>query len=158
MTKFLILDDQDWVVNFYSKVLIREDLIISTPDDINSVDESITSFEPDLVLINLDLKDGANADDVVWKIKMKYPYLPVLIVAPYDTYLYNARLFQKNPYFIKGCVAPEELIQEIDTVLKQKHYRPNRDKITSNYFRNGVLWKVDDEKSYQKYSPKDESI
>ena len=82
MTKVLIVDDQNWLVNFYSKVLGGEDIKISATEDINSVDENITSFKPNMVLINLNLKDGANAVDVSRSIRMKYPNLPILIVHP----------------------------------------------------------------------------
>lgn len=82
MTKVLIVDDQDWLINFYSKVLGDEDIKISAAEDINSVDEDITSFKPDLVVINHDLKDGANAVNVSRSIKMKYQNLPILIVHP----------------------------------------------------------------------------
>ena len=120
MKKILIVDDQDWVINFYSDVLISKDLRILTTDDINTADESIKSFQPDLVLINLDLKDESNTNDVYRNIKMKHPRLSVLIVSPYDMYLFSTSRFQANPYFVKGCVSPEELGQKIENVLNKK--------------------------------------
>ena len=98
MTKVLIIDDQDWLVNIYSRLLDGEDIKILATEDINSVDEDIASFKPDPVLINLNLKDGANAVDVSRSIRMKYPNLPILIVPPWETRLYNVRYFKAPAY------------------------------------------------------------
>ncbi len=137
MIKILIVDDQDWVINFYSKILIKENLEILTTGDIDSVYEKIISYNPGLVLINLDLKNGASADVVFLSIKMKYQDLPILIVSPCDTYMYNARNSQANACFIKGCVTSEELIQKIDNVLNRSP--DDRVEMRSSFLRNDKI-------------------
>ena len=117
MATILIVDHTDWVIHFYSEVVKRVDIEISVTGDINSIHEKINYFNPDLVLMNLDLKDGSNPNIVSRNIKLKHPRLPVLLVSPYDTYLYDARRIRANTYFLKGCVSPKDLRLKIDSVL-----------------------------------------
>ena len=120
MANILIIDDQEWVLDLFSESLLDEGHNISTTDDIKSVMSNVSSFKPDLVLLNLYLKHGFNVWDVLQDIKKQDSTLPVIIVTTSDTYLYGPRLSQANGYTIKSWLAPDELKQKISIALGRK--------------------------------------
>ena len=117
MANILIVDDQKWVRDLFSEELIREGHKVSVTNDVQSVRENVCSFNPDFVLLNLYLKAGFTAWDVLQDIKKQDSRLPVVIVTAYDTYLHDPRLSLANGYVIKTCFAPDELKQKISNAL-----------------------------------------
>ncbi|RLC28819.1 response regulator, partial [Candidatus Woesebacteria bacterium] len=79
MANILIIDDQEWVLDLFSESLIDAGHNISTTDNIKSVMRNVSSFKPDLVLLNLYLKHGFNVWDVLQDIKKQDSTLPVII-------------------------------------------------------------------------------
>ena len=120
MANILIIDDQKWVINLCREGLDLERYKVSATDNIESVRENIFSFKPDLVLLNLYLKYGFFVWDVLKDIKMQDPDLPVPIVTPCDTYLFDSLLFQADGYVIKSHFVCEELKQKIVTLMNKK--------------------------------------
>lgn len=117
MANILIVDDQQWVLDLFSEELIREGHHVSVTNDVRSVRENIGSFNPDVVLLNLYLKAGFTAWDVLHDIKRQDSRLPVVIVTAHDTYLHDPRLDLANGHVIKTCFAPNELKEKISNAL-----------------------------------------
>lgn len=117
MANILIVDDQKWVLDLFSEELIREGHNISVTNDIQSVRENVCSFNPDFVLLNLYLKAGFAAWDVLLDIKKQNSRLPVVIVTAHDTYLHDPHLALANGHIIKTCFAPAELKEKISKAL-----------------------------------------
>ena len=120
MANILIIDDQKWVIDLCREGLDLERHKVSATDNIESVRENIFSLKPDFVLLNLYLKYGFFVWDVLKDIKMQDPDLPVLIVTPYDKYLFDSRLSQADGYVINSHFVCEELKQKIVTLMNKK--------------------------------------
>jgi DNA-binding NtrC family response regulator len=120
MANILIIDDQKWVIDLCREGLTGEEHEFSTTDNIESVRENIFSFKPDFVLLNLYLKYGFFAWDVLRDIKIQDPDLPVLIVTVCDKYLFNSRLSQADGYVIKSHLDCDELKQKILTLINRR--------------------------------------
>ena len=117
MANILIVDNQKWVLDLFSEKLISEGHNISVTNDVTSVRENVESFNPDVVLLNLYLKAGFTAWDVLEDIKRQNVRLPVVIVTAHDKYLHDPRLDLANGYVIKTCFAPDELKEKISSAL-----------------------------------------
>ena len=120
MSNILIIENQKWVIDLCREGLFGARHKVSATDNIESVRENIFSFKPDLLLLNLYLKYGFFVWDVLKDIKMQDPDLPVLIVTPCDTYLFDSLLFQADGYVIKSHFVCEELKQKIVTLMNKK--------------------------------------
>jgi DNA-binding NtrC family response regulator len=120
MANILIIDNQEWVIEFCREGLLAEGYKVSATDDIESVRKNIFSFKPDLVLLNLYLKHGFVEWDVLKEIKMQGPDLPVLIVTGYYNYLFDSRLSQADGYVIKSHFQCDDLKQKIATLINRR--------------------------------------
>lgn len=120
MANILIIDNQAWVRGLYKEVLSGEGHKVSTTDDIESVRKNIFSFKPDLVLLNLYLKQGFIVWDVLRDIKMQDKNLPVLIVTAHEANVAKSHLSQSDGYLVKSLTAADELRQKVSTLLNRK--------------------------------------
>jgi len=109
MANLLIIDDQLWIRTLCKEGLEGEEYQVSVTDDVLFVREKISSFKPDIVLLNLYLKHGVLVWDVLREIKRQNPKLPVIIVAQYETNLFSPRLSEADGYLIQSHTAPDEL-------------------------------------------------
>ena len=117
MANILIIDDQKWVKELYEEGLQGEAHTVSATDDVERVMKNVFSFNSDIVLLNLYLKHGFLAWDVLRDIKTQDPNLPVLIVTAYDNFLFDSRLSQADGYLIKNPCAVDELKQKVSLLL-----------------------------------------
>ncbi len=117
MTNILIIDDQAWIKDLCKEGLVGEEYNISTTDNIDAITEDILSFKPNIVLLNQYLKHGFLVWDVLKKIKVRDPDLPVLIVTIHDTHLNCPQLSMADGYVVKSHSAAEELRQKISILL-----------------------------------------
>ena len=97
--------------------LSNEGYNVLTTDDVASVMNNILSFKPHIVLLNQYLKHGFLVWDVLKGIKTRYPDLPVLIVTPHDTNLFDPHLSQADGYLVKSHTAADELREKISDLL-----------------------------------------
>jgi DNA-binding NtrC family response regulator len=117
MANILIIDDQSWIKDLCRKGLTGEKYNVSTTDNIEAVTKDISSFKPNVVLLNQYLKHGFLVWDVLKEIKLHAPDLPVLIVTIHDTHLDCPQLSMADGYVVKGHSAAEELKQKITNLL-----------------------------------------
>ena len=118
MANLLIIDDQLWVRDLCREGLEGQGHQVSATDDVLSVQKKISSFKPDIVLLNLYLKHGAFVWDVLRKIKREAPKLPVIIMAQYETNLFSHRLAEADGYVIKSHTAHADLQQKVTELLQ----------------------------------------
>ena len=120
MAHILIVDDQKWVKDLCLAALSTEKYRISTTADVNTVRNKISSFKPDLVLLNLYLKHGFNCWDVLQDIKNQNPDLPVLMITAHDKSLFDSRLTYANGYVIDSCSACEDIQHKVSAALQPR--------------------------------------
>jgi len=117
MANILIIDDQAWIKDLCREGLIGEKHNVSTTDNIEAVTEDILSFNPNIVLLNQYLKHGFLVWDVLKKIKVRDPNLPVLIVTIHDTHLDCPQLSMADGFVVNSHSAAEELRRKISNLL-----------------------------------------
>jgi DNA-binding NtrC family response regulator len=131
MANILIIDDQAWVKDLCKEGLTGEGYNVLTTDDVASVMNNILSFKPHIVLLNQYLKHGFLVWDVLKGIKTRYPDLPVLIVTPHDTNLFDPHLSQADGYLVKSHTAADELREKISNLLNPLFVVQNHTEISS---------------------------
>ncbi len=124
MANVLVVDNQKWAVDICSKALTEAKHKISATDDVVSVMQDVSTFKPDVVVLNLYLKHGVSGWDVLLDIKMQNPNLPVLIFTAHDKCLYDSRLSHGDGYVIGCCFAHEDARGKIAGALKQRQAQP----------------------------------
>jgi len=120
MANILVVDNQKWTVDICSNALTEAKHKISATDDVVSVMQDVSTFKPDVVVLNLYLKHGVSGWDVLLDIKMQNPYLPVLIFTGHNKCLHDFRLSHADGYVIGGCFAQEDAREKIAGVLNQR--------------------------------------
>jgi CheY-like chemotaxis protein len=116
MPKILIIDDQAYICRLVSDVLIADGYEVQAVGDADHVCERLTSFQPDLVLLDLYL-DGPEGFDLLKDIKIECPTLPVIIMTAYDSYQDDPRLSEADGYVIKRLNFWEEVMEAIEEIL-----------------------------------------
>jgi two-component system response regulator DegU len=87
-------------------------------DALNIVD----SYDPDLVIMDIDLEDGANGLDLTKKIKFEHPAIVVVILSQHDIPEYRS-VAQENGadfYFSKSS-SLQNIFDYVDSVIKRNH-------------------------------------
>jgi DNA-binding NtrC family response regulator len=125
MANILIVDDQAWIKDLCREGLTGEGHNIVATDNIESVTENISSFEPHIVLLNQYLKHGFFASDVLKEIKSRNPNLPVLIVTIHEPRMKYPQLSLADGYVINSHRAGKELRQKISALLVSQPYISN---------------------------------
>jgi DNA-binding NtrC family response regulator len=120
MASILIVDDQPYIQDFFSHELMDEGYKVVSTGDAESVKVYLETSKPDLVLLDLYL-NGFEGWKLLNDIKRKDPFLPVLIVTAYDTYIDDPRVSRADGYFVKSFGHFDELKQKIANALGQKH-------------------------------------
>jgi DNA-binding NtrC family response regulator len=117
MANILIVDDQEWIKDLCREELAGEGHNIFATDNIEAVMGNISTFEPNVVLLNQYLKYGFFAWDVLKEIKSRDPNLPVLIVTIHDTHLMCPELSLSDGYVVNSHTAGKELREKVSTLL-----------------------------------------
>ena len=118
MQQILIIDDQQCVRELISEELISEGYQVHSLGDAKSVKVNLRFSKPDLVLLDLYLKE-TEGFGVLHDIKGQYPKIPVVIYTAYDSYREDPRVSQADGYVIKSTVF-DALKAKIADVLGQQ--------------------------------------
>ena len=80
MKKILVVDDDVDVLNVVDLVLTHHDFLVKTTSKWQSISETIKAFNPDLILLDIDLR-GADGGDICKKLKQskKTRQVPVIL-------------------------------------------------------------------------------
>lgn len=87
-------------------------------DALNIVD----AYDPDLIIMDIDLEDGANGLDLTKKIKFEHPGIVVVILSQHDIPEYRSIAQQNGAdfYFSKGT-SLNNIFDYVDSVIELKH-------------------------------------
>lgn len=109
--KVLIIDDHPIFCLGMSELINKEkDLhVCGSVESVKRACPAIKELEPDLVIIDISLKDG-NGIDLVQEIKKHYPGLPMLVLSMYDESLYAERALMAGA---SGYIMKQEAIPSV---------------------------------------------
>ncbi len=103
--KIYILDDHPVVIEGLKKMLEGQDdlQIVGTAEDANTAIEQITKVKPDIIILDITLKDRSGVD-LIKKLKQTFPELLVLVYSMHDENVYAERSLRAGAmgYLQKG--------------------------------------------------------
>jgi two-component system response regulator (stage 0 sporulation protein F) len=138
MENILIVDDQACIRKLVCEELFLEGYRAEGVGDPDSLRRRLTSWRPDLVLLDLYL-DGPCGFNILSDIKKEHPHLPVVIFTAYDSYKDDPRLAEADGYVIKS-VSLDELKEKVSALLKNKPAAER--KIEADDSRPGSEWRL----------------
>ena len=121
--KILIVDDHPIFCLGMSELINKEEdlAVCGSIESIKKTGEAISRLKPDLVVVDISLKDG-NGIDLVEQIKKEYA-LPMLVLSMYDESLYAERaLLAGAGGYIMKQEAISLVVEAIRSVLKGDIY------------------------------------
>jgi DNA-binding NarL/FixJ family response regulator len=115
--RILILDDHPAVRSGLFKLINREpDLMVcSGIGETSPLWELIESSRPDLMIVDLKLKDG-NGIDVIREAKSRYPRLPILAVSILDETQYALQVIEAGG---RGYVMKQDVSERVLTAIRR---------------------------------------
>jgi DNA-binding NtrC family response regulator len=120
MRKILIIDRQKWIEDLFHEAFQRDGYRGVFAQDAAGGMKYIKTDRFDLVLLSLYLKDGYCVWDVLKKIKISKPNLPVIILAAHDRYLYAPESDLADSCVAMSWSAAEELRIQVNALLDNK--------------------------------------
>jgi DNA-binding response OmpR family regulator len=119
MANILIIDDQPYLEKLLSEEFCEQGHRITRAEIIEEAWETLRWRRPDIVLLDLHL-EGLERWDLLHRIKLEDPHLPVLIVTAYEGSIRDPRLAEADGYVIKE-IYPDTLKKKIEEVLAPRH-------------------------------------
>lgn len=122
--KVFVVDDHPLMRDGIALLISSEaDLLVcGTADNASEALKQIRATEPDLMIVDLSLKDGLSLD-LIKSVKERHPQVRMLVVSAYDENLYAERALKSGA---AGYVSKQEcestLLTAIRTVLAGRRY------------------------------------
>ena len=92
-------------------------IVCGEAKDANNALELIKTLKPDMIIIEISLK-GLSGIELIERIRLQYPKLPVLVFSMLDELLYARRVFQAGAKgYIMKHETPERIVEAISQVL-----------------------------------------
>ncbi len=123
-SKVLIIDDHPIFCLGMTELINKEpDLVVcGAIESMKKACEAIAQLKPDLLIIDISLKDG-NGLDLVQEVKKEYQGLPMLVLSMYDESLYAERALLAGAFgYIMKQEAIPKVVEAIRHVLKGDIY------------------------------------
>lgn len=123
MIKAIIVDDEVGARESLSKMIeknCKQLEIVAKADSMLAAYEAITSFQPDLVFLDIEMPNG-NAFDLLEK--FKEINFNIIFTTAYDHYAIKAIKFSAVDYILKP-IDPEELVEAVKR-FEEKHGQKN---------------------------------
>jgi len=123
MNKILVVDGQEWVTDFISRLLTESGYEVMTAESGHNALTRITVFKPDLVLLDLELPD-ISGYDVCKTIKQntETQYIMVLCTTSLETSEMSVRVAQVGADdFTEKNINPTLLLMKIKSLLRIKN-------------------------------------
>jgi DNA-binding NarL/FixJ family response regulator len=123
-SKVLIIDDHPIFCLGMTELINKEpDLVVcGAIESMKKACEAIAELKPDLLIIDISLKDG-NGLDLVQEVKKEYQGLPMLVLSMYDESLYAERALLAGAFgYIMKQEAIPKVVEAIRHVLKGDIY------------------------------------
>lgn len=123
--KIVLVDDHP-VVRKGLKSILEEDAgfaICGEAEDGNSAIRIISETEPDLVIVDIELKGNVDGIELVGAIKGRFPHLKVLVMSMDDGTLYAEKSIKAGARgYISKAEAAENIVSAIEDVMNNKIY------------------------------------
>jgi DNA-binding NtrC family response regulator len=103
MKKALVIDQYDCVREVLQEELEDEGFNVIGKKDVSAIQEAISFFKPDLVVLDFYI-DKHERWDVLQNIKRNNPYLPVIIYTGYCGYARDPRMALADGFVIKSAI------------------------------------------------------
>ena len=100
MVKIMIIDDQPLLSKWLVEDLSIENYRILRTEDVDDIHENMRTFMPDILLLDI-FFGGYERWDILHRIKLESPQLPVLLVGSYENFTHNPRIDEADGYVIK---------------------------------------------------------
>ena len=137
--KVLVVDDHLMLTQSLKQMIDNQDdmKVCGIAETANESLKIIEQEEPDIAIIDINLKGNVNGIDLVASLRKRYPEIKALVMSMYDEELYAERAIKAGArgYLMKNAVI-DTLFIAIRQVVKGKIYLS--DKITSNLLENFI--------------------
>ncbi|WP_435622340.1 response regulator [Anoxybacillus eryuanensis] len=119
MIRVLLVDDHILVMDGMAELLEREEdiKVVGTVLQLSCLQEAIETLNPDVVVMDIRLKDG-NGLEWTKKIKMLYPDCHVVVLSGYN---YNEYIRAAKQAGASAFVTKEDSILHLATAIRQAH-------------------------------------
>lgn len=130
MRRLLVIDDSPAIVQTYREIFEQEKFEVTSSDDPELSLALVTSFEPDIILLDIDLKgDGINRDGVAILTKIRQnkskEALPIIVISGVGDTNLLIELMQQgaNDFEVKPVDDYRSLLEKINRLIKLKPER-----------------------------------
>jgi len=103
MPTVLVVDDEPIIRMLYTAEFRRMGLQAEATDGISEDPMGVIErTDPDLVVLDIRLGEGACGLDVLQKIRSTYPHLPVVLCTAYDCFRHDIKSIAADAYVVKS--------------------------------------------------------
>ncbi len=115
--KVLVVDDHPIIRQGLSLLFSQKNdmEVCGEADNVETALEQITVLKPDIVIVDISLKDS-NGLDLIKQIKIKKKNLPVLVLSVHDESIYAERALRAGA---RGYIMKEELTDNVVIAIRQ---------------------------------------
>ena len=115
--KIFIIDDHPVVRRGLAQLLRQESdfVVCGEADHGQGIAKAIAQFKPDIVILDLTLKDMSGID-VIKELAPRFPNLPILVLSIHDESLYAERALRAGA---KGYIMKEEAAEKVVTAVRE---------------------------------------
>lgn len=106
MVKVIVIDEQPLLPKWLFEDLSNQEYHISWTANVDDISEDIKTFMPDIILLDIHL-EGFERWDILHRIKLEFPSIPILIVSSYDNLAHDSRLAEADGYITKDIYTKE---------------------------------------------------
>lgn len=128
MMNIILVDDHP-VVRKGLKSILEESAgfkICGEAEDANSAIKLLSEMEPDLAIVDIELKGNVDGIELVGAIKVRFPHVKVLVMSMDDGTLYAEKSIKAGAKgYIAKIEAAENIMAAIESVMENKIYLSN---------------------------------
>jgi len=140
--KIVIVDDHP-VVRKGLKTILEENeyIVCGEAEDGNTAVKVVADTEPDLAIVDIELKGGVNGIELISALKTRFSRLPILVMSMDDGTLYAERSIQAGAKgYVTKAEASDNIINAIETVMSGKLFlsRSISEKIAGKHILGSV--------------------
>lgn len=126
--KIVLVDDHP-VVRKGLKSILEEDAgftVCGEAEDANTAIKVVSETEPDLVIVDIELKGNIDGIELVSAIKVRFPQIKMLVMSMDDGTLYAEKSIKAGAKgYIAKAEAAENIMSAIEAVMDNKIYLSN---------------------------------
>jgi DNA-binding response OmpR family regulator len=118
MSKILVVDDEENIRFVFKEVLTEEGYDVFEAESVEDTFDILSRELIDLVLLDIKLRSESGLD-ILKRITREFPDTPVLLCSAYVSFRNDYTSWLADGYIVKSS-DPEELLEEVDKVLKMR--------------------------------------